>query len=271
MFASRTDIYIMNAVLIVAILFIVLTSAFFYFAGRKNGSNYIVPAGMEKMLLGNVSFYRELDEQQRSEFAARVKDFLATVAIRGIETSVEDIDRVLVGAGAVIPIFGFPGWRYRNISEVLLYKGTFNKQFETDGKNRNVLGMVGDGAMHRVMILSQPSLRSSFQRPTDGHNTVIHEFVHLIDKADGAVDGVPEYLLARPYLLPWIREMREQVAIMKTKGRSDIDMYGASSDAEFLAIVSEYFFEKPGHLKDRHPELYDLLAHMFHVPDVSAP
>jgi Mlc titration factor MtfA (ptsG expression regulator) len=170
---------------------------------------------------------------------------------------------VLVAAGAIIPIFAFPNWRYNNISEVLLYKGTFNKEYNTDGAGRDVLGMVGDGAMRREMILSQPSLRASFRNHKDGHNTAIHEFAHLIDKADGETDGVPEYLLAQPFILPWVTRMHETIKQMRSSNHSDINIYGATNDAEFFAVVSEYFFERPTELKAHHPELYGMLEEMF--------
>ncbi len=254
----------MTAVFVVAMVFILFTGSFFYFASKNKGNNHIVPEDTEALLLAKVAFYKALDEDRRQLFAERVRQFLGDVAVRGIEVDITPADRVLVAAGAIIPIFAFPDWKYRNISEVLLYKGSFNKKFETDGEERNVLGMVGDGAMHRVMIMSLPSLRSSFANATDGHNTAIHEFVHLIDKADGAVDGVPEYLLQRPHLLPWMKEMHKQMAIMKQKKNPDINIYGATSDAEFFAVASEYFFERPEKLAAAHPELYALMSEMFH-------
>jgi Mlc titration factor MtfA (ptsG expression regulator) len=74
----------------------------------------------------------------------------------------------------------------------LLYPDSFSKEFELQQeKERPVLGMVGDGAMQHVMILSQPALRQGFINNTDVHNTAIHEFVHLIDKTDGEIDGIP--------------------------------------------------------------------------------
>jgi Mlc titration factor MtfA (ptsG expression regulator) len=255
----------MSAGLIISIVVIILVSYFFYKSKQKTPDNYIVPANTPDLLATYVDFYQKLDDAGKALFVTRVKDFLGDVAIRGVDVPVEDLDRVLVAAGAIIPIFAFPDWRYNNISEVLLYKGMFNKQFATDaGTDRNVLGMVGDGAMHREMVLSQPSLRLSFSNATDGHNTVIHEFVHLIDKADGVVDGVPEYLLSKPYAMPWIERMHDTIKEMRTKNHSDIDLYGATNDAEFLAVVSEYFFERPAQLQEKHPELYAMLADMFH-------
>ncbi len=49
---------------------------------------------------------------------------------------------------------------------------------------------------------------------------------------------------------------------MKTHG-SDIDMYGATNQVEFLAVISEYFFERPDLLKANHPELFEMLERIY--------
>jgi len=253
---------------LIIIAAIIIAALAIYLDRKRKIRNYQLPPDTHKLLSDNVAFYRDLDSKDQVLFDARVKDFLANTTIRGVDVEVEDLDRILVAAGAIMLIFSFPDWKYNNLSEVLLYKGAFDKDFKTAGAERNVLGMVGDGAMHREMILSKPSLRASFQNPTDGHNTAIHEFAHLIDKADGTVDGVPEYLITRPHLLPWVKEIHERINEMKAKGHSDINLYGATNEAEFFAVVSEYFFEQPDKLKEHHPELYGLLDEMFHPPEV---
>jgi MtfA peptidase len=112
------------------------------------------------------------------------------------------------------------------------------------------------------MILSQHELRQAFINKTGKTNTAIHEFVHLVDKTDGSVDGLPEFVAGKPYIMPWLQLMqREMKKILD--GRSDINPYGATNEAEFFAVVSEYFFERPGLLKQKHPELYQLLAEIF--------
>jgi Mlc titration factor MtfA (ptsG expression regulator) len=84
----------------------------------------------------------------------------------------------------------------------------------------------------------------------------IHEFAHLIDKADGATDGIPEYLLARPFVLPWATNMHQTVQAMKHNESNDINFYGTTNDAEFFAVVAEYFFEKPEALKNKITQNY---------------
>lgn len=251
------------AVLIVMFLAATGLGWLIYSGVRRNELHYIIPPNVAELLEENVAFYQKLGEEDKEKFVERVKKFLNKVAIRGVKVEVEDLDRVLVAAGAIIPIFAFPDWEYRNINEVLIYPGTFTRDFSLKGAARNVLGMVGDGAMNKAMILSRPSLRVSFQKSTDGYNTVIHEFTHLLDKADGVVDGMPEYLLSKPYLQPWLNRMHETIRKMHRKSKSDINMYGATSPAEFFAVVSEYFFEKPAQLQANHPELYVMLEQMF--------
>ncbi len=251
--------------MIASIIFIIIIGIFIklYLDKQKRNLSFLMPANSRQILTDNVAFYRNLEPDKKLVFENRIEDFLKHVSITGVGTTVEDIDRILIASGAIIVIFAFEGWKYNNISEVLVYKDAFNEEFKSEGNSRNIIGMVGDGALQRQMILSQPSVRSSFQHPNDGHNTVIHEFVHLLDKADGAVDGVPEYLLARPYILPWIKNIHQTIQEMKHSHHSDINNYATTNDAEFFAVISEYFFEKPDQLKSHHPELYSILEQIF--------
>ena len=233
--------------------------------GRKK--NKVIPASFNEsyrgILLNKVNFYQQLTPTNQAIFEKRMLHFLSQVTITGINTIIEDEDRVFVAASAIIPIFGFPEWEYNNLNEVLLYPESFNKDFiNSDGEEKPVLGMVGDGAMQHMMVLSQPSLREGFTNRTDKNNTGIHEFVHLLDKTDGAVDGIPENLADKTHLLPWIKRMHENIQLIMDN-RSDINPYGATNQAEFFAVVAEYFFERPDLLQSKHPELYELLETIF--------
>ena len=224
-----------------------------------------LPVNYKQILEKHVAFYRRLDANQKKFFEDRVLHFLSSIRITGVHTAVEEIDRVLVGASAIIPIFAFPRWEYVNLNEVLLYPETFGENFETAGGNRVIMGMVGDGAMQRVMILSKHALRDGFSNKTDKANTAIHEFVHLVDKTDGYADGVPEILMQQKFVLPWLELAHKKIEEMM-KGRSDINLYGATNMAEFLAVAAEYFFERPDLLEEKHPDLFKMLENIFIPP-----
>jgi Mlc titration factor MtfA (ptsG expression regulator) len=215
-----------------------------------------------QILSEQVPFYQQLSDTRKTEFENRIQQFLSQVKITGINTVVADLDKVLIAASATIPIFNFPGWEYIHLHEVLLYPDSFNHEFEQQGNRRDVLGMVGSGALNHVMILSQHQLRQAFINKTGKDNTGIHEFVHLVDKTDGDIDGIPAFILEKKYIEPWLQLMRHEIKMIN-EDRSDIDPYGATNEAEFFAVVSEYFFERPKLLKEKHPELYELLKKIF--------
>lgn len=221
-----------------------------------------LPGHYKELLEQHVPFYRELSAEQKTSFENRVQEFLSRVRITGVNTNVEELDRVLVAASAVIPIFAFAGWEYVQLNEVLLYPDSFNQEFEQEGMGRDTLGMVGSGAYQNVMILSQHQLRQDFLNKTGKGNTAIHEFVHLVDKTDGSVDGIPEFILSKKYIIPWLELMHKEIKRIMAD-RSDINPYGATNQGEFFAVVAEYFFERPDLLQEKHPELYKLLSEMF--------
>ena len=252
--------------LVVFIIFLLLVFYFAWFLQKKKTSIAgPVPEQFKKLLTAQVPFYEQLPEDKKTAFEERAKYFLTQVKITGVKTTVEDIDRVLIAASAIIPIFNFPDWEYKNLHEVLLYPDSFDHEFEQQGADRNILGMVGSGGMNHMMILSQYELRQAFTNKTGKDNTAIHEFVHLIDKTDGEIDGVPEMLLDKKYIIPWLQLMQHEIEEIR-ENRSDINPYGASNESEFFAVVSEYFFELPALLKEKHPELYELLSKIFTRP-----
>ena len=248
---------------------LVLIVLFFIFYKRPQ-KKISLPEKFSEILNEHVSFYQKLDKKNKILFEEKIKDFLGYVRIDGIETTVEDIDKLLVASSAVIPVFGFEKWKYYNLKNVLLYPASFNREkFLESGYEKNTLGMIGNGPMQRVMILSKPALREGFMNKTSTSNTGIHEFVHLLDKEDGEVDGLPEALLNRKYNLKWITLMNQNIEKIMLQ-QSDINYYGASNKAEFFAVASEYFFNQPGLFKENHRELFELLSSIFNQdPELS--
>ena len=78
------------------------------------------PAAWRHILTERVAFYLSLTEQEKARFEKQVQVFLANTRITGVQTEVDDATRLLVAASALIPVFGFPEWEYRNLGEVLI-------------------------------------------------------------------------------------------------------------------------------------------------------
>lgn len=256
----------------ITIIIVTILVLFFVIRALRNRKSTApqIPENKEhELLLKHVRFYKALDAAGQLSFRARVSHFLNTVTITPVgEVVVTELDRLYVAAAAIIPIFSFEDWAYNNLNEVLIYPNAFTKDFSGVAEESNVLGMVGEGAMHRMMILTIGSLRAGFEQVGTG-NTAIHEFVHLLDKADGSTDGVPEAMLPEGLIKPWMQYMRRAINEIR-KGDSEINPYGGTNEAEFFAVISEYFFQKPQKLKENHPELWELLEKIYRIKEEPA-
>lgn len=247
--------------------FVMIIGTIVIYLKRKKNTKWILPskdfpADWRSILKENITYYSSLSVEDKQRFEYKIQEFLLNCKITGVKTQVNSTDKLLVAASAIIPIFSFEEWKYINLDEVLIYPSLFNENFSIEGKNRRVSGMVGYGPMEGVMILSKKALKQGFKNETDKKNTAIHEFVHLIDKIDGSVDGIPSSIMARQYAIPWMDYMNKKIAEIHD-GKSDINPYGATNQAEFFSVASEYFFERPQLLERKHPELYRQLKGIF--------
>ncbi|APY00125.1 M90 family metallopeptidase [Lacinutrix venerupis] len=250
------------------IIFIGLVAfAVYAFTKTAQKKQEAFPKHWHKILTENVLFYSKLSKKNQKIFQNRMMLFFTEVTIDSVKIEIEELDRILIAASAIIPVFGFKEWHYKNLSGIILYPDTFDEdlQFDEKNKSRKILGMVGTGRFEKQMILSRKALRQSFLNDTDKHNTPVHEFVHLLDKMDGQTDGIPEQLLGKDYIKPWLELMHQEMEAINNN-ESDIRKYGGTSQAEFFAVASEYFFERPKLFKQKHPELYKMLSLCFQQP-----
>ncbi len=230
---------------------------------RREILSHSFPIEWEMVLQKDVAFFRALQPAEKIRFRNELMVFLGEKRITGIQTEIDTQILVLVGASAIIPIFGFPQWEWDQISEVLVYPNRFGADFDFEGSGgRSTLGMVGTGAMNRIMILARPDLIHGFKNAGDKRNVGIHEFAHLVDKSDGDIDGIPQVGLERDAIGPWIELVRRKMQEIDD-GKSDLNSYALTNEAEFFSVATEYFFERPGIMERKHPELFAMLQKVF--------
>jgi Mlc titration factor MtfA (ptsG expression regulator) len=210
-------------------------------------------------LIEHVAFYQKLNDLDKYKFGLRVIHFLNTTRVIGFNNSEVTIDdKLLVGASAIIPVFHFQDWRYNFINEVIIHDDYLIRE----GHQGYIGGFVGNGPMEGRMVLVRKALYKGFSNNTDKLNTGIHEFMHIIDKQDGVIDGIPTVLMDHTDIGPWLEMIRiksEEISKRKAK----INNYALTNQAEFFAVVSEYFFERPELMEKKHPKLFDILNEMF--------
>ena len=102
----------LDVILIIILILAILGLLFLFFTRTRKRKIVIepIPVSFKALLAEQVPFYQNLPDDGKQEFENRVQHFLATTRITGVNTNVEDIDRVLIALSAVIPIFNFAGW-----------------------------------------------------------------------------------------------------------------------------------------------------------------
>lgn len=236
----------------------------FYKRNAKKAKPF--PAHWHPMLLKEVEFYRNLEMKEQVRFQKRIMQFLNEVYIDGVDVEITELDQMLIASSAVIPVFAFEEWHYTTVTGIILYPDNFDEefQFSTQSQNRRIAGVVGTGRLEGKMILSKKALHHGFKNNNDKRNTAIHEFVHLIDKMDDSIDGIPEILMQNSFTIPWLKLVHDNMEKIN-KDKSDIRSYGGTKQSEFFAVAAEYFFEEPKLMKRKHPELYKMMSACFRL------
>ena len=178
--------------------------------------------------------------------------------------------KVTIAAQACILLLHRDTDYYPTLHTILVYPHLFYSQI----KHRLPDGIIEEGEQGRLgeswyrgpVILSWDDVRRSAHDHNDGHNVVFHEFAHQLDSESGANEGAP-LLPQRSSYIAWARvlsdEYQDLLNDIKNHHTSDIDTYGATNPAEFFAVVTEYFFEKPIQLQKHHPELYEQFKNFY--------
>jgi Mlc titration factor MtfA (ptsG expression regulator) len=211
----------------------------------------------------NVPYVATLSQDDQRELEGHIQVLLAEKTFEGCAgLELTDEIKLTIAAQACILLLHRETDYYSGVQSILVYPSTYVV------KNvRQALGgialegdqaRVGESWVRGVVVLSWDAVTSGARNPHDGHNVVFHEFAHQLD-----ADGDPDSFGSRSSYSAFARalgaEYEDLVQRVLAHRPTDIDAYGATSPAEFFAVVTEAFFECGARLEQRHPELYAVL------------
>jgi Mlc titration factor MtfA (ptsG expression regulator) len=218
-----------------------------------------------------VPMYARLGEDDRRELLRRVLVFLAEKNFEGAGgLEMTDEIRVTIAAQACVLLLRLDDDDYYpRLRSIVVYPAAYRvpREARTGEIVREGDAVhLGESWTHGTVVLSWSSARHGAADPRDGKNVILHEFAHQLDQEDGAADGTPE-LDRWAFYAPWARVLSEHYLALQKSARSGrktlLDHYGATNEAEFFAVASECFFERPVQLRTRHAELYDELSRYY--------
>ena len=213
----------------------------------------------------NFSHWPHLTAEEQTELKGHIQVFLAEKFFEGCGgQEMTDEIRVTITANACLLLLHRETDYFPKMKSVLVYPSEFFADIRQRGSGGFIVeteqGRLGESWYRGPVVLSWDAVTHGAADPSDGHNVVLHEFAHQLDSESGAVNGAP-VLDDRDHYDDWARvlgaEFHTLIERMHAHRGSDIRGYGATSPAEFFAVVTECFFEKPHQLQKRHPELYE--------------
>ncbi|HEU4603708.1 MAG TPA: M90 family metallopeptidase [Steroidobacteraceae bacterium] len=241
---------------------------------RERWQNESFPSSWDRILTDRVAFYRWLPPGLRTRLQGLIQVFMHEKTFVGCnELVVTDEMRVIIAAHACLLVINRPRvpaeGLYDDLFSLLVYPSPFvvaetraiGHGLVTEGR-RVLSGQAWDS---RRILLSWDDVQ---QAEFGGHNVVLHEFAHYLDMEDEVMDGAPGLNSKRAYQ-DWSRvfwnEFGQLRAAIYSGQPTIIDPYAATSPAEFFAVVTETFFQKPHELATAHAALYAQLQKYFRV------
>ena len=224
----------------------------------------------------NLPLYTRLPEPLKLTLHDKIAAFVSTTYFEGCGDLELDDEMILtVAAQACILVINHESAPYPKLNTVLLYPSTFSSKI----KDFNTGGTVSERRVHRLgeswsngtVILAWDSVHHGATNIFDGHNVTFHEFAHQLDSESGQTDGVPRLSSHEAYQT-WGTVLSEGYAELcenaERRKKTVLDHYGATNIAEYFAVATEAFFEKPKQLKKKRPDLYAELKGYYRLDPV---
>lgn len=224
-----------------------------------------------EILIRNVPYYKILSPDDQKELQGHIRIFLAEKNFEGLGGLVmTDEIRVSIACQACILLLHRETDYYSSMMSILVYPHQYvanSVEYMPDGTVQEGQDVrLGESWHKGAVVLSWDDVKKGAADIHDGHNVVFHEFAHQLDSESGATEGAPG-LPHRSSYIAWarvfVKEYEHLIDDLEHHRKTVLRSYGATNPAEFFAVVTEAFFEKPVQLKNRHPDLYEQMADYF--------
>jgi len=173
--------------------------------------------------------------------------------------------RVVIAAQASMLLLGLGIDSYPDLTSVIVHPSTVRLRgtHATGGGtfSTSTQHLAGQAHYQGPVLLSWSAARRGARFPQGGQNVVYHEFAHRLDMLDGVTDGTPPLGDERD---PDVRAARQRWVdvctaaydTVRAEGSPVLRPYAGTNPAEFFAVATEVFFNRPTELCEHEPALY---------------
>jgi len=263
----------MTEFFILGLIFLVIFFGFYYSSWReKRILNLPLPPQWLATIHKQLPFFEKLPSSEQQQLIDMIRLFIANKKFYGSGgLAMNDEIRVTVAAQACLLLLNRKTGIYPRLKHILVYPYAFRAGHDKRNHDGTVsdksVGLLGESWHYGKIILSWDDIKKGISNFHDGHNVILHEFSHQLDSESGSANGAP--VLHSNSYAAWAtvlsKEFKNLNKDFSHHHKSVMDHYGATNPAEFFAVATETFFEKPRELNHEHPELFDVLRKYYAV------
>ena len=242
------------------------------FSGRRRRKLLAepIPDDWRQIVQHNVGIFALLPQKQQQRLLSASRVIAAErhwVGCRGLKMT--DEIKATVAAQAAILLLGVEGYYFDKLPAILVYPGAFMRPHSPDALTVDEeASAYGESWQGGNIVLSWKSALAGGRDPHDGQNVVLHEFAHHLDSLDGEAGGHPPQP-SRAAAEKWNRVINAEydrlLGELEHGQKTLLDPYAGENEAEFFAVATETFFERPVEMLAEHPALYEILREFYHV------
>ncbi len=224
----------------------------------------------------NIPLYKRLPDELKTQLHGLINVFLAEKKFVGCGgQEITDEVRVTIAAQACMLLLNRETNFYPKLKTIYVYPHTYvAKNLQNDSglivEGKSV--RLGESWQNGPVVLTWDSITGGARNIQDGRNVVFHEFAHQLDQENGDADGAP-ILENRSSYRTWAAVLGEEYDNLRDetrdRRRSVLNKYGATNPAEFFAVATEAFFEKPRQMHKKSPDLYEELKSYYRTDPLS--
>jgi len=230
---------------------------------RRRLGRQIFPGHWLEIIEKNIPFYKSLPDEDKEELRRHILIFMKEKRFEGCGgLEITDEIKVTIAAQACVLLLHRESDYYPGLSSILVYPQAYvarmRKHLPGGIVTEGLDVRLGESWRRGSIVLSWDDVRRGAADIHDGQNVVFHEFAHQLD-SNASRDSTP-VLRNRSHYIAWARVLQEDYEKLRhnvsLNRRTFLSKYGATNPAEFFAVATEYFFEKPKELRKLHPDLY---------------
>ncbi|HMP98733.1 MAG TPA: zinc-dependent peptidase [Cyclobacteriaceae bacterium] len=208
-------------------------------------------------------YYKKLNESEQKQFEHRLLSFIASKEFIARKIpKITDEMRVLISACAIQLSFGLPQVTFKHFNKILVYPddyySTINKKYHKGEVN----------PAYKIIVLSWKAFLDAYINPHDSKHLGLHEMAHALHLENMIRNG-EENFLDKTHLANF-----DAIALAACKDQNHEALnffrnYACADTHEFFAVAVENFFQRPREMREKLPQIYQILSALLHQDPAS--